>query len=271
VSKLLCNIPVSQAAAYADRPCVLRSSDPAELVAACGAGGAGNVVSLELLGLEAPVDALLHQQETPPIDLVVCDPAATYARLYQCAPLLATRPVRVSVPLLAGCSKAVMLAASLGFTVRLEGGQPDEAVVAELHRVADAYLHQTTFAEPVEYFHSLLLSFYREVPACLWAIQEEDPRHYRYVTDEAQETISRRFLGADLGGHHLATFPRDFARELLAEGRECARCEFQPRCAGYFKWPRRDYDCAGVRGLFQVLQEAAEQLRDDVAAAEAAA
>jgi hypothetical protein len=270
VSKLLYNIPASRAAVYAGRPCVLRSSDPAALVAACAAGGAGNVVSLELLGLEAPADPLLYQEEALPIDLVVCDPAATYARLYQYAPLLATRPVRASIPLLAGCSRAVMLAASLGFAVRLEGGQPDEAVVAELHRVAGAYLHQTTFAEPVEYFHGLFLSFYQEEPVCLWAIQEEDPRHYRYVTDEGQETISRRFIGADLGDYHLATFPRDFARDLLADGRECARCEFRPRCAGYFKWPRRDYDCAGVRGLFRVLQEAAEQLRDDVAAAEAA-
>jgi hypothetical protein len=42
-------------------------------------------------------------------------------------------------------------------------------------------------------------------------------------------------------------------------------CPFFAYCGGYFKWPRRDYDCAGVKRLFDTLQTAATEVRQALA------
>ncbi|MCB1778186.1 MAG: hypothetical protein KDI50_12200, partial [Candidatus Competibacteraceae bacterium] len=53
----------------------------------------------------------------------------------------------------------------------------------------------------------------------------------------------------------------------LATHNECRNCEFLRHCGGYFKWPRRDYDCVGVKQLFSELRNAAIELRNDLEAA----
>ena len=53
----------------------------------------------------------------------------------------------------------------------------------------------------------------------------------------------------------------DFRAGLLTGGAECATCPWFASCGGYFKWPRLDYDCTGVKGLFAGLAEAAAELR----------
>jgi hypothetical protein len=62
-------------------------------------------------------------------------------------------------------------------------------------------------------------------------------------------------------------FVAEHQRELLAENRECARCEFFEPCGGYFKWPDREYSCDGVRSLFRTLWDASVELQQDVDAA----
>jgi len=133
----------------------------------------------------------------------------------------------------------------------------------ELFRVLDFYLHQSTVSQPVEFIHSMFLGFFHGSPFTLWAVQEEDPSRIRFVTREGAETISRRFVGVELG-YELASFVAGFSRELLEEARECRDCRFFEVCLGYFKWPEKDYPCDGVKRLFDRLEGAAEELKGDL-------
>ena len=211
----------------------------------------------------ATIDGLMRWEHAVPVDLVVQDPEADLPLLYRYSPLLAERPVRVSVPVAPGFSKVVKLALSLNFAVKLERSQPEPAVIEELLQVAGLYLHQSTVSQPVEYIHSMFLAFYRGDPVTLWAVQEEDPPRNRYITDQGEETISRRFAGVDLK-YGIASFIKEFTEELLSEKQECSDCEFFESCSGYFKWPRKEYRCDGVKALFQTLKDAAEELREDL-------
>jgi hypothetical protein len=129
--------------------------------------------------------------------------------------------------------------------------------------VLDFYLHHTSVSQPVEFFHTALLSFYHQAPATLWAIQEEDPADVRYVTADGRETIARRPVGVCVTGD-LGSFVADCQKALLAERGECCSCAFFAHCGGYFKWPRTDYDCSGVKMLFRTLRDASEALRHDL-------
>ena len=132
-------------------------------------------------------------------------------------------------------------------------------------QVLHTYLHQTTVAEPIEYFHSMFLAFYRNEPISLWAIQEDDPAYVRYMADDGEALLPVRYAGPKPGGG-LPSFVREFKEELSAGGGECSRCEFLDQCAGYFRVPVGDYRCAGVKAIFENIREAAEQLRGDLAA-----
>jgi hypothetical protein len=157
----------------------------------------------------------------------------------------------------------------LNFAVKLELTQPGEALVEEMSRVLDAYLHQSMVAQPIEYFHSLFLALFRGEPLTLWSIQEEEPAQIRYVTDDGEETLSRRFEGTDIKGD-VSLFPGKFRAAIMAEDGECASCELIGNCAGYFKWPDPDYPCDGVKTLFRTLNEAARQLKKDLDAYDSA-
>ena len=74
-----------------------------------------------------------------------------------------------------------------------------------------------------------------------------------------------RLAEADVGPDP-AGFVERWSRSLVAEGAECAECPFFSACRGYFKWPRRDYDCTGVKALLHTLRQAADELRGDLAA-----
>ncbi len=158
----------------------------------------------------------------------------------------------------------VKLAVSLNFAVKLEGSQPEPELTEEMLHIARYYLHQGTVSQPIEYLHSMFLAFYREDPITLWAIQEEDPSRIRYITDQGEETISKRSAGVELK-RNLTTFVREFKDELVAEKGECCGCRFLDNCSGYFKWPRREYRCDGIKALFHALKDAADELRRDLA------
>jgi hypothetical protein len=142
-------------------------------------------------------------------------------------------------------------------------GQPDPAAVEAMQSVLDFYLHHPSVSQPVEFFHTALLSLYNQAPVTLWDVQEEDPAYVRYITDDGSETIARRPVGvpvtSDLGG-----FVAHLQQELLAERGECYECEFFEHCGGYFKWPRKDYGCSGVKTLFRTLRDASAALRHDL-------
>jgi hypothetical protein len=158
----------------------------------------------------------------------------------------------------------VKVASSLRFSVKLEVNQPDPTVVEELRGVLAFYLHHSSVSQPVEFFHSTLLSFYHHDPVTLWNVQEEDPAILRYVTEDGRETVARRLVNGSAPGD-LSYFVARLGAELLAARGECANCEFFTNCGGYFKWPRKDFACDGVRLVFHDLREAAGELEHDLA------
>jgi hypothetical protein len=258
------DIPASLVAAYRGRTMIIRSPDPAAIVAGVTAEDLETVSYIKLLSLEGDVDCLMNWGHTIPVDLVVADPCRDLPLLYRYAPLCASHPIRVSVPLAPGFGNVVKLAVSLNFAVKIDGGQPDESLVTDLQRLARFYLHQSTVSEPIEFFHSLFLALYHHDPVTLWTIQEEDPSLIRYITDQGEETLPGRLAGVALN-QRFSMFVQELQDGVAGETGECVNCDFLRQCQGYFKWPRREYPCDGVKALLQILKSAAEELRADIA------
>jgi hypothetical protein len=257
------NVPVTMIEAYRGRNLVVRSDDPSLLVQELATHDLERVVYLQVLDVGANPDGLMRWEQAVPVDVVIQNPEADLPLLYRYSTMTAVRPVRVSVPVVPGFSKVVKLALSLDFAVKLELSQPETAAMEELLQVAGLYLHQSTVSQPVEYIHSMFLAFYHGEPVTLWTIQEEDPAVVRYVTDQGEEALSQRFAGVELK-YDVASFIKAFTKELLSEKQECCDCEYFESCLGYFKWPRKEYRCDGVKVVFQRLKEAAEDLRKDL-------
>jgi hypothetical protein len=257
------NIPAQMVEAFAGRKIIVRSHDPAELAQHLSPTDLGNVLYAQLLSLNVEVEALAHWGESMPLDLTMRNPAEEFPLLYNFSKLQDKHPIRVSIHVKPGFGKAVWLALALNFAVKLEVGQPSPALVEEMAEVLDRYLHRPSVSQPVEYFHSIFLSFYHREPTSLWFIQGEDPEQVRFITDEGVETVSPRFAGVDLKGKAVAL---NGAREDAPAGEqsECDGCEFLDCCGGYFKWPDRQFSCAGVKTLFGTLKGAAEELRCDL-------
>lgn len=189
-----------------------------------------------------------------PLDVILTDPATEFSGLYRLVDARIVRSVRVTMPAAPGFMKALRLAASLQLPIRLLPGQPSAAALAELAEAAQFYLHDPMVETPVEFFHSLLAALRGAEGDTLWMMLEEDPKV---------------FARNEAGG------PRDFVEKHLAglveQGAECATCQWQKVCAGYFKWPDPAYDCAGVKLLLSSIQSAADEIGRDLASRESTA
>lgn len=258
------NVTAEQLAECDGNAFVVRSHSPAGLVRALAADGtAGSDVRwVQILSPEADVAPLVEWDSDAPLDIVLTAPADQYTELYKFATLRDRHPIRVTISVVPGFKKALQVAAALHFPVKLDIGQPDAALVDELLKVVDLYLHRTTVTQPVEFLHSVLLSFFHESPDSLWNIQEEDPARYRFVPDETDSRQLRRTAGNACA--NPAAFVDELGIELLAAGAECVSCEFAPMCRGYFKVPDRQYDCAGIRRVFGELADAASRIAADL-------
>jgi hypothetical protein len=258
------DIPVSLMDAYRGRTTIVRSGDPSEITQMMSDGIPEGLSCIRILSPDGSIDDLKGWVDGMPIDLVIREPREDLPVLYRYAPLLSAHPLRVSVPLVAGFGSVVKLAASLNYAVKVEGGQPDESVCGELLRIAHYYLHRATVTEPIDFFHSLFLAFYKQDPMTLWAIQEEDPQLFRHIADSGEETMAGRLAGmaVDPG----ITSSMDRIGEGHAAGKNgCDGCQFLANCRGYFKWPRKEYCCDGVKMIMSTLRDAADELRRDVA------
>ena len=265
MDRVVYNIPLALIEAYRGQQIIVRFEDAARLVDALGEDDLPSLQFVQLLSLTTDVDRLANWGFGLPVDLVMRQPHTEYARLYRYARLLDKHPVRVSIAVIPGFSKAVKVATSLNFAVNLVVGQPAPDVMNELSEVLEFFLHHSSVSQPVEFFFSLLQSFYHLDTRSLWSIQEEDPAQVRFVTDDGAEVLSARLLDSRISGD-LGSFVADFKRALAAEQGECCDCEFFATCAGYFKWPQKDYSCAGVKTLFQTLKRSAAELKNDLSA-----
>jgi len=263
-SEIVYNILAKHLDAYRGANMIVRSTMPHEIVKSLSPADFERVRFIQLLSTPADASDLEAWAEGIPIDIVLKDPAKDFVLLYNYTNLLDTHPVRISIPVLPGVSKATKLAVSLNFGVKLIFAQPDDFLFKELTQVLDLYLHHLEARRPVEIFHTLFLSFYEGWSTSLWEIAEEDPSQVRYIADDGKETISPRFVGFNLRDD-VEHFVEAYASELISEKRECHECEFFNRCGGYFKWPDKSYDCVEVKKLFATLKSAADELKQDLA------
>jgi hypothetical protein len=247
VADVIHDIPVEALPAYRGRRVIVRSRSPAGVVMACRLVPDAEIVCVQLDQLPGDVDALAAWGAGIPVQLVMADPAVEFPTLYRYARLIDTHPIRVVMPARPGFSRAVKAATSLQMAVKLEVGQPAPHEIDELAAVLAFSLHERSCTQPVEFFHGVLRALYHGEATTLRSIQDEDPARIRHLDDDGAEWPSRP------------------AR--LVEPGECAACEFRGICGGYFKWPRLDYACDGVKTLFRTLATAAGDLRRDVAAA----
>ena len=256
------NIPAHLLALYQGKSVIVRSDNPWELVAYLLQANLENVLYAQLASPDVDPDPLMTWASALPIEVLVRNPTVEYPFLYNFSKLPDKHPVRISISVTTGFLKAVRLALALGFSVKLEVGQPDASLIAELAEVLDLYLHRSEVSQPVEYFHSTFLSFFnRKQSANLWSVQEEDPEQYRFISDEGVETVSPRF--GEIDWKELKSTLA--AQSTMSEKAECDGCEFLETCGGYFKWPNKEFDCEGVKTLFSRLNLAAGELRNDLA------
>ncbi len=216
---------------------------------------------------EPPLETEAGGAEPVPIDFLMNDPAAQAPLVHRVARAARRgRPARLTVPARPGLLKAVQVAVSLGLRVRLDLGQPDPSLLEELGATIDLYLRGPGTEAPVEPWHTALAWALGAGGPGLWEVQEHDPELHRFVDACGRET-GPRGEGAPLDVGFVAAH----GARLAASGAECVGCELRGFCAGYFNWPEPGRACGGVRALFDRLREAARELRQDLAAAEALA
>lgn len=263
------DITVEHLPRYRGRKVILRAQSGGAVVNACRATPDADIVCVQLQGLGGDADALGGWGNGIPVQLTMDDPRTEFPALYRYGGLVRTHPVRVMMPVRPGFSRAVRLATALRMAVKLEVGQPTPAAVDELVHVLDLYLHEPSCRQPIEPFHGALAALYHGATTTVWDIQEENPAHVRRVDDHGSEGFIRRDMIGPLDGD-LATCVERSGRALRDGAGECRACEAWATCGGYFKWPRRNYECTGVRALFGMLAAAAAELRQDVARADLA-
>ncbi len=263
MSELIHEVSVERVVAHHGQRLIVRAREPAVLTTTLTDEQLERVVGARLLSLAADSEPLHGWAPGLPVDLIMTDPDTEFPLLYRHVELLDHHPARVIVPARPGFAKAVKVAISLNFAVWLEPGQPEPALVEELVEVMAFYLRQPTVAQPVEFFHSALLGFYHDEPMSLWEVLDTDPRYLRVVAADGAESLPGRLAGVEIPVATDADLGEWIAR-ILATADECQGCEFLASCGGYFKWPRRDYPCAGVKRLFGLLRDAAAELRRDL-------
>jgi hypothetical protein len=266
MSEFVYEVLAEQVPRYPNQPLIVRTREPARLPAALATEDPESIVGARLLSVDADSEPLHAWAPGLPLELVIDDPATEFPLLYRHAHLLENHPVRVAIAVRPGFAKAVRLAVALDFAVRLEVGQPEPALIEELREVLGFYLRQPTVAQPVEFFHGALLGFFHEEPVPLWVVLDENPQYQRQVDDDGTEDLQGRLAGTGIALAADAGLD-EWMEQALATHEDCRRCEFLEICGGYFKWPRRDYDCAGVKQLFDELREAAAELRHDLSQA----
>ena len=263
---LVYNIPIELFESYRGKRVIVRASDPRVITENLNEEDTKNLQYVQILTLSADITPLSTWQTGVPIDLVMYEPQAEFGRLYNHAKLLDRHPMRVSIPVRPGFANAVKLASSLQFAVKLIVGQPTRDDLKEMFAALHMFLHGPTVTQPLEFYHGVLRSFFSSEQTTVWESQEEDPASFRYITRDGREIVSPRFIDIEPPhGYALDTLVDGFAKKLVVEKRECAKCEFLDQCKGYFKWPNKDYICAGgVRGLFHELKKAAAELDVDL-------
>ncbi len=268
MSSVTYNIPVHLVADYRGRQVVVRLKDFSDVVQKITEEDFANIQYVQLLstGIDPlSIVALANWGRAVPLDILIRDPVSEFPHLYNFSKLLDKHPIRVTIAVKPGFSKAVRLALALNFTVKLDVEQPEDALIAEMAEVLEFYLHRPNVSQPVEYFHSIFIAGYRNEPTSVWLVQEEDPELFRFVTDDGVETLSPRFAGIE--PDQIGSMSGKDGNVSSRNGAiECDTCEYMEVCGGYFKWPDKSYSCNGIKSIFATINSAANDLNKDLLA-----
>jgi hypothetical protein len=253
------NVPASLVDSFRNEKVVIRSKNAAELVHSLAEVGQDRLVYLQLLSVEDAA-TLLKLSEPVLLDLVM-QADSEFSYLYRFAELGKFHPIRVTVPLSPGCTRTVKLAISLDFPVKLHVTRLDDTLVDELTGILEYYLYHRTASQPIDFFHSVLTAFYLNQAVTVWDIQEENPSLFRYVTDSGRIEFPRPLL-TTYGPDDGTCFLDDYKLQLLLEQGDCSACLYFSICLGYFKIPDKNFDCKGVKKLFQMIKDACTELKN---------
>lgn len=258
----LYSIPDTLFEVYRGREVIVRTSTAAKVVQQLSEEDLEKVAYLRLLDAREEFEPLMSWAEGFPLQVVLQDAVRDLPCLYACARLASKHPVQVVIPVEAGFSASVRVATALKLAVKLEIWQPEPEMIEEIREVLDYYLHGNTCTEAIDFFHSLLLSFYRDDDQTLWSIQGDDPEFVKFVArDGCIKAPREKPVNIVLRGR--STSAGAFTTRIDAVEAECVECPFRMRCQGYFKSPTAGYDCTGIKKVFQTLSDAAMELRRD--------
>lgn len=257
-----CAQPIMSVAAecvdeYPEGPLIIRVRSPQDVSVLNG------VHPDRIIWMEAPSAIAFEKWPSGVgLDAMVSDPAKEAANLYSLTRVRDYRPLRVTIPGVAGVGRAARIAMALQIPIRLLLQQPTPEVVSELYSVLKTYLHDPQTNASVQPFDSALAFWLHGNPATVWMALDLDPAYVRQVPDIA-ETQQVTAIADDpdfVGG----TLDR-----LIANGAECADCPFVGWCAGFFKWPNPNYTCEAIKPLLGSIADSAAQIARDLEEAEA--
>ena len=252
MNHIIYNVPAALAAEYPGRKKIVRLRDDSDIKSLLHLSDFADVVCLQLpVNLKGAELLRSRKFALLPLDVIVTHPVEQFPLLHEFSQFSS---VRATIRILPGLSQAVRAAASLNFTVKLEHGHADHDAADEVLEVLDFYLHNPTVAQPIEYFHSVLMSLIHGNAISLWDIQEEELGRFRYITNGRQELFLGRFAKIDLTVE-TGTLVERFSRHFFSASGLCSECDFLPVCQGYFKCPDKAFDCAGHQAVFHTLRE----------------
>ncbi len=254
---LIYDVPASLAEQYHGKRVKVRTVDPGSFLDSLDEKDLDLLACIQVDDLTCDLEALQQFDYAVPLELMLVDPEADFPKLYAFSTLVESFPIRACIPLLPGFGKAVRVAAALHFAIKIELDQPETTAVSELIKIMDFYLHSSGVTEPIEFFHSLLMSYYHDQAITLWEIQGETPQTIRHIGLDGKISFPGRLAGC-------ASLPTNPAAHS-----DCRNCSYLITCAGYFKWPDAQYDCEGIKQVLVRIEAAAEQLRTDIEIAEA--
>ena len=256
------NVPAALASQFGARQLVIRSHTPSELIRCAQDSSLPNILCFQLVSLVPDAHCFLNDLAPLPLELVLEEPNEEFPLLYNYADLVRRGQRSVVVPLVEGFAKAVKVAGALNFGVRMEIGDLSLVPWDELASTLDYYLHNPLVTQPIEFFHSAVVGFYRCQSVSLWEIQQESPKFHAYVQDDGTVVLSKRLSNIPVLDSD-DQFLRVLSERLLSSGYECADCGYFDWCGGYFKMPDPNYSCHQAKILFSRLMEAAADLKSD--------
>lgn len=208
-----------------------------------------------ILWIEAP--QAMAEADWPPgagLDVIVADPAREAPALHGLSRLRGDRPVRVTIPAVAGVGRAARIVMALQLPVRLLPGQPSPEAVTELHAVLESYLHDPQANASVQPFDAALEFLLHGRPVTSWMALDLDPAFVRRLPGP----------GEDEAGEIVPGSVDAWIARLVENGAECASCPYTPWCAGIFKWPDPAYSCEAVQTLLGRIGESALAIARDL-------